>query len=105
MFIRKRTIGFAVIAVGLAVAAALPSRASRDETSPMPLAVKGDRLDIRPQASACLQANWPYGCGWQRPAANRTRHRVGQHRERSTRGVVQVSTWKRQLAMPGKPVF
>jgi hypothetical protein len=105
MFTHKRILGLAAIAIGIAVAAALPSRASRVETAPAPVAVKGDRLDIRLENPTCLKASWPYGCGWQAPTASRVRHRAGQHRERSSRGVVQVSTWKRQLAMPSKRVF
>jgi hypothetical protein len=104
MFIRKRFLGLIAVAIGIAVAAALPSRASRVEATAMPIAIKGDRLDIRSENPTCVKASWPYGCGFQAPAASR-RHRIGQQRERSSRGVVLVSTWKRQLAMPSKRVF
>jgi hypothetical protein len=110
MSVRRFSLGIAALAMCAAVAMALPSRASRVEAVPDRVAIKGDRLDIHPVSSVCLQDSWPYGCQWQAAATDRLRHQGprnarNQQRERHARGVVQVSTWKRQLAMPGKSVF
>jgi hypothetical protein len=62
--------GVVAVAMALAVATAF-SGAARDTVVPEAVAIKGDRLDIRPVSSGCPKIEWPYGCQWNAPVSRR----------------------------------
>ena len=60
MLIYKALLAIAAAAFGAAMVLALPGFSPEVEARTPPVAVKGDRLDIRPLGQACAQQAWPY---------------------------------------------
>jgi hypothetical protein len=78
MSIYKLAAGLTALAFGAALVTAISgvSAEVKDSIGPVPLAAKGDaakgqRIDVRPVASACPQEPWPYGCVWRAPPTRR----------------------------------
>ncbi len=60
MLIYKALSAIAAAAMGAAMVLALPGFSPEVEASTPTVAVKGDRLDIRPPVQACTHQAWPY---------------------------------------------
>jgi hypothetical protein len=67
--LNSRTMG-AMLAISVAATAAVVIR--KQQPVSYPLGIKGDRLELTPQAG-CSQVVWPYGCDWHLNALADTR--------------------------------
>jgi hypothetical protein len=107
MFMFKLLAGLAAIVLSLAVVTAVAVTPKGEIPVSVPLA-KGDRLDIRPVATApaCETNAWPYGCQWQAGSRPVRRHvTTTQDGGQRARPRERVSQWKRRLAGSGNGVF
>jgi hypothetical protein len=64
MFCHKLNHPVARIALAISVVVVASVAVLWKQPASYPLGIKGDRLEVKPQAG-CLPLAWPYGCGWQ----------------------------------------